>query len=68
MHLLTFYRLPDVYTQFRKRVEGGCGVRKCLELPERVNPLPEGIEEGDIPTMQQLGVEGIVCSVIHPSP
>ena len=51
-------RLPDVYTQFRKRVEGGCRVRKCVDMPNTLNPLPEGIDEGEIPTMEQLGVKG----------
>ncbi|KAK3093415.1 hypothetical protein FSP39_015400 [Pinctada imbricata] len=48
-------QLPDVYTQFRKRVEGQSPVRKCIVMPDKLNPLPEGIEAGDIPTVQQLG-------------
>ncbi|KAL4238250.1 hypothetical protein ACF0H5_002963 [Mactra antiquata] len=50
-------RLPDVYTQFRKNVEGSCRVRQCIDLPEKLNPLPEGIEDGEIPSMEQLGLQ-----------
>lgn len=56
--ILSFLRLPDVYTQFRKSVEGSSKVRPCMEMPARFNPLPEGLEEGDIPSMEQLGVKG----------
>ena len=52
------HRLPDVYTEFRKAVEGGCKVRSCVDLPDKLNPLPAGVEEGDIPSMTDLGVEG----------
>ena len=52
------YRLPDVYTQFRKQVEGGCRVRQPLEMPAQLNPLPPGIEEGEIPSSEALGVKG----------
>ncbi|XP_061166164.1 eIF-2-alpha kinase GCN2-like [Saccostrea echinata] len=48
---------PDVYTQFRKRVEAQAPVRKCLGMPESFKPLPQGVEEGDIPTNKDLGVE-----------
>ncbi|XP_052769683.1 cryptochrome DASH-like [Mya arenaria] len=52
-------QLPDVYTMFRKRVEGGCQVRPCMEMPKRLNALPEGLEEGAIPTMEELGVKDL---------
>lgn len=48
---------PDVYTQFRKRVESQAPVRKCLDMPKSFRPLPEGVEEGEIPTNKDLGVE-----------
>ena len=47
-----------MYTQFRKQVEGGSKVRQPFEMPAQLNPLPEGLEEGDIPTMEALGVKG----------
>ena len=57
-HSFVYCRLPDVYTQFRKQVEGGCKVRQPIEMPAQLNPLPPGIEEGEIPSSQQLGVKG----------
>ena len=33
-------------------------VRKPLEMLEQLNPLPPEIEEGDIPSMESLGVKG----------
>jgi hypothetical protein len=56
--ILGICRTPDVYTQFRKRVEAQAPVRKCLDMPECLKPLPQGIDEGDIPTHEDLGVEG----------
>lgn len=55
---LTSDRTPDVYTQFRKRVESQAPVRKCLDMPKAFKPLPEGVEEGEVPTNRDLGVEG----------
>ena len=55
---MTSFRLPDVYTQFRKQVEGGSKVRAPLEMPEQLNPLPTGVEDGEIPSMESLGVNG----------
>lgn len=50
--------LPDVYTQFRKSVEAKCPVRKVINVDE-VKPVPEGLEEGQIPTMEDLGVKSV---------
>ncbi|XP_054893666.1 cryptochrome DASH [Poeciliopsis prolifica] len=47
-------RLPDVYTEFRKAVESQSRVRPVLLTPERLNPLPPGLEEGTIPTAEDL--------------
>ncbi|KAI2649019.1 Cryptochrome DASH [Labeo rohita] len=47
--------LPDVYTQFRKAVEGQGRVRPVLSTPEQVKSLPLGLEEGPIPTFEGLG-------------
>ncbi|XP_048732268.2 eIF-2-alpha kinase GCN2-like [Ostrea edulis] len=51
---------PDVYTQFRKCVEAQAPVRKCFDMPESFKPLPQGVEEGDIPTQEDLGMEAPV--------
>ncbi|KAJ3611633.1 hypothetical protein NHX12_021648 [Muraenolepis orangiensis] len=48
-------RLPDVYTQFRKAVETQSRVRPLILSPDQVRPLPPGLEEGAVPTMEVLG-------------
>ncbi|XP_035410259.1 cryptochrome DASH-like isoform X1 [Cygnus atratus] len=48
-------RLPDVYTQFRKAVESEAKVRPTLQLADQLKPLAPGVEEGCIPTMEDLG-------------
>ena len=57
-------RVPDVYTQFRKRVESQAPVRKLVDMPKQLKPLPDGIEVGDIPEMQDFGVAGMY-QVMH---
>eukprot|EP00064_Thunnus_orientalis_P007326 superscaffoldBa00000805_g7346 len=47
-------RLPDVYTQFRKAVETQSRVRPVFPTPEQLKPLPSGLEEGAIPTAEDL--------------
>uniref|UniRef100_A0A4W6DAQ9 Cryptochrome DASH n=1 Tax=Lates calcarifer TaxID=8187 RepID=A0A4W6DAQ9_LATCA len=47
-------RLPDVYTEFRKAVEARSRVRPLFPTPEQLKPLPPGLEEGAIPTAQDL--------------
>ncbi|XP_005098342.1 cryptochrome DASH isoform X2 [Aplysia californica] len=49
-------RLPDVYTQFRKKVEDNTTIRKCVHVPDALKPLPEGIEVGSLPSYEDLGV------------
>lgn len=49
-----FYRLPDVYTQFRKAVESQSRVRPVFPTPGSLKPLPQGLEEGAIPTAEEL--------------
>lgn len=45
-------RLPDVYTQFRKAVEMESRVRPVFPNPEQLKPLPQGLQEGAIPTAE----------------
>ncbi|ESP04181.1 hypothetical protein LOTGIDRAFT_224047 [Lottia gigantea] len=52
-------QLPDVFSQFRKRAETECSVRSVIPTPETFKPLPQGIEEGNIPTCEDLGVENV---------
>uniref|UniRef100_A0A2C9K7Y8 Cryptochrome DASH n=1 Tax=Biomphalaria glabrata TaxID=6526 RepID=A0A2C9K7Y8_BIOGL len=47
--------LPDVYTEFRKKVEDNLPVRKLINLPVQLNPLPMGIDQGLIPTFPDFG-------------
>lgn len=61
--------MPDVYTQFRTKVEGKVPVRKCVSLPDRLKPLPAGIHSEDLPTIEAFGFpsELYVClSFIFP--
>lgn len=53
-----FLRLPDVYTQFRKAVETQSRVRPDFPTPEQLKPLPSGLEEGAIPTAEDLQLTG----------
>lgn len=56
-----FVRLPDVYTQFRKAVETQSEVRPVFPTPEQLKPLPQGLEEGAIPTAEDLQQTGELC-------
>ncbi len=49
-------RLPEVFTNFRKKVEKEAAVRPTVAEPERVN-LPADYETGEIPTLAELGFE-----------
>jgi deoxyribodipyrimidine photo-lyase len=48
-------KLPDVFTQFRKMVEKSAKVRPTFPAPQALM-LPTGIEPGEIPTVQDLGL------------
>ncbi len=48
-------KLPDVFTQFRKMVEKSAKVRPTFPAPQALM-LPTGIESGEIPTVQDLGL------------
>ncbi|MBO0948332.1 DASH family cryptochrome [Fibrella forsythiae] len=47
-------KLPDVFTQFRTRVEKEAQVRELDPTPDQV-VMPTGIKAGDLPTLEQLG-------------
>lgn len=59
------FRLPDVYTQFRKAVESEGRVRPVFSTPEKLNPLPPGLEEGAIPTAEDLQQTGEQSTKTH---
>lgn len=43
-----------MYTQFRKAVESQSRVRPVFPTPGSLKPLPQGLEEGAIPTAEEL--------------
>ncbi|XP_071493900.1 cryptochrome DASH-like [Diadema antillarum] len=49
--------VPNMYTEFRKRVENQARVRPAIQMPRPLKGLPEGIEEGEIPTFAMLGMK-----------
>ncbi|XP_053121667.1 cryptochrome DASH-like [Hemicordylus capensis] len=49
-------RLPDVYTQFRKAVESQAMVRPPLKMADQMKPLPPGVDEGQIPSLEDFGM------------
>ncbi|XP_071549245.1 cryptochrome DASH-like isoform X3 [Panulirus ornatus] len=51
-------KVPDTYTGFRKAVEAQSRVRNPLVMPEKLKPVPENIDPGELPTLDQLGVKG----------
>uniref|UniRef100_A0A8C4KXE0 Cryptochrome DASH n=1 Tax=Dromaius novaehollandiae TaxID=8790 RepID=A0A8C4KXE0_DRONO len=53
-------RLPDVYTEFRKAMETEAKVRPTLHMADQLKPLAAGVEEGCIPTMEDLGQKDFV--------
>ena len=46
--------IPDTYTQFRKDVESKSRVRPLIQTPASLPSLPEGLEVGEIPSLQSL--------------
>ncbi|XP_076463876.1 cryptochrome DASH-like [Babylonia areolata] len=48
--------LPDVYTQFRKRVEASDRVRHVVPTPDKLRPVPPGLDPGNIPSTEEFNV------------
>uniref|UniRef100_A0A0B7B3L3 Cryptochrome DASH n=2 Tax=Arion vulgaris TaxID=1028688 RepID=A0A0B7B3L3_9EUPU len=55
--------LPDIYTQFRTKVENKVPIRKCINLPGKLKPLPTGLSIGELPTFECFGVPAPVQDV-----
>ena len=51
--------IPDVFTNFRKRVERDSIVRPCYETPKKIR-VPETLEKSGIPSLMELGYEEII--------
>ncbi len=49
--------IPKVYTNFRKAVEKKSTVRPTLDAPDSLLPLPEDLNPGAIPTLDELGFD-----------
>lgn len=52
---MDFSRIPDVFTQFRKKVEKYSDIRSLIPNPGRMK-LPEDIVPGAMPTERELGI------------
>ncbi|MBD2102586.1 DASH family cryptochrome [Leptolyngbya sp. FACHB-261] len=50
------YQLPEIFTQFRKRVENSATVDPTLPTPKQLLPLPK-LEVGQIPQLSDFGLE-----------
>lgn len=48
--------IPDLFTNFRKEVEKKSKVSSCLKMPQQLPSIPD-IKIGDIPSLQDLGLE-----------
>lgn len=49
--------VPNVYTNFRKAVETKSRVRSTIDAPASLPPLPDVIDPGPIPSLDDLGYE-----------
>lgn len=46
---------PDGFTQFRKETEHITPVREPIPTPTALPPLPHGLEQGELPTLESFG-------------
>ncbi len=57
-------KLPDIFTQFRNRVEKYAEVRELISTPEMVK-LPGGVDSGDMPTLATFGFDNALKSDVR---
>lgn len=50
-------KLPEVFTQFRKKVEAQSTIYDAFPRPPAIPGLPEGVDPGKLPSLQDLGLE-----------
>lgn len=50
------YKLPKVFTPFRKKLEKASSIRPPLPRPSAI-PVPHGLKAGTIPSLEELGVD-----------
>ncbi len=48
--------IPDVFTQFRNKIEKKSSVRPPLVTPDKLNPVA-GVDPGELPVVEQLGLK-----------
>ena len=48
--------IPEVFTQYRKKVEKNAEVNPPLPVPKQLPPLPADLDPGAIPALQALGI------------
>jgi deoxyribodipyrimidine photo-lyase len=49
-------QVPELFTTFRKAVENESTVRPIVVGPQQLSPLPAGVNPGEIPTLDSLGL------------
>ena len=50
------HQIPELFTQFRKQVEQKATVNPVLPSPRLLKSLPEGVDTGEIPTLDDFGL------------
>jgi len=48
---------PEIFTQYRVKIEKNCLPRQPIATPAQVPPLPKGVDSGPLPTVKDFGVE-----------
>ncbi len=48
--------IPEVFTQFRKRVEKSSSIAYLFPTPQQLPSLPPEVETGEIPSLEDLGL------------
>lgn len=51
-------RVHSIYTHFRNKMEKNCEVRSEIDMPKEFPSLPEGIDEGVIPSVTDFNLSG----------
>lgn len=56
--------IPDIFTQFRKKIESETSVRKVLQMPDRFHISDEVVEDA-IPNLKKLGLLDDDCNILR---
>ncbi|MBO0932433.1 DASH family cryptochrome [Fibrella aquatilis] len=57
-------KLPDIFTQFRNRVEKYAPVRELVPTPDALQ-LPDDVDSGDMPTLSTFGFDNALKSDVR---